>query len=95
MPPFGCVGCPDAPGFLDFGSPTITQFQFDPELPEYQIGNLRVGMRAEAWEIAAFVNNLWDERAFLSVDRERGTRARVGYLTNMPRTYGVSLRLDF
>jgi iron complex outermembrane recepter protein len=94
-PPFGCIGCPGAPGFIDFGAPTITQFEFDPELPDYQIGNLRVGMRAEAWEIAAFVNNLWDERAFLSVDRERGTRARVGYLTNMPRTYGVSLRLDF
>ena len=42
-----------------------------------------------------FVNNLWDERAFLSLDRERGTRARVGYLTNMPRTYGVSLRMNF
>jgi iron complex outermembrane receptor protein len=93
--PFGCVGCPGAPGFIDFGAPTITQFEFDPELPDYQIGNLRVGMRAEAWEVAAFLNNLWDERAFLSVDRERGTRARVGYLTNMPRTYGVSLRLDF
>ena len=28
---------------------------------------------------ALFVNNLWDERAFLSVDRERGRSARVGY----------------
>ena len=53
------------------------------------------GSRSEAWEAALFVNNLWDERAFLSLDRERGTRARVGYLTNMPRTYGVSLRMNF
>ena len=42
-----------------------------------------------------FVNNLWDERAFLSVDRERGRSARVGYLTNPPRTYGVNFRMNF
>lgn len=94
-PPTGCVGCPGAPGFFAFGSPTISQFTFDPELPSYELGNLRFGVKAAAWEAAVFVNNLWDERAFLSLDRERGTRARVGYLTNMPRTYGVSLRMDF
>ncbi len=94
-PPTGCVGCPGAPGFFAFGEPTITQFTYDPELPSYDIGNLRFGVRADAWELAAFVNNVWDERAFLSLDRERGTRARVGYLTNMPRSYGVSLRMDF
>lgn len=94
-PPTGCVGCPGAPGFFAFGAPTISQFTFDPELPSYELGNLRFGVKADAWEAALFVNNLWDERAFLSLDRERGTRARVGYLTNMPRTYGVSLRMDF
>jgi iron complex outermembrane recepter protein len=93
--PFGCVGCAGAPGFIPFGDPTITQFEFASELPDYQIGNLRVGVRSPSWEAAAFVNNLWDERALLSIDRERGTRARVGYFTNMPRTYGVSLRLNF
>ena len=91
----GCVGCAGYPGFFDFGDPTISQFTFDTELPEYQIGNLRFGVRSDAWEGAVFVNNVWDERAFLSLDRERGTRARVGYLTNMPRTYGVQLRLNF
>jgi iron complex outermembrane recepter protein len=94
-PPLGCVGCPGAPGFFNFGDPSITQFTFDPELPSYEIGNLRFGVRSDSWEAAAFVNNLWDERAFLSLDRERGTRARVGYLTNMPRTYGVTLRMNF
>ncbi|MBP9593172.1 MAG: TonB-dependent receptor, partial [Steroidobacteraceae bacterium] len=69
--------------------------RFDPELPDYQIGNLRVGVLSDQWEIAAFVNNLWDERALLSVDRERGRRARVGYLTNQPRTYGMTLRYSF
>ena len=94
-PPIGCVGCPGAPGFFNFGDPTITQFTFDPELPSYEIGNLRFGVKTAGWEAAAFVNNIWDERAFLSLDRERGTRARVGYLTNMPRTYGVALRMNF
>ena len=74
---------------------TISQFTFDPELPSYDLGNLRFGVRSDVWEAAAYVNNLWDERAFLSLDRERGFRARVGYLTNMPRTYGVSLRMNF
>jgi iron complex outermembrane receptor protein len=78
-----------------FGDPTITDFTFNPELPDYQLGNLRVGVQADHWEVAAFVNNLWDERAFLSVDRERGRVARVGYLTNQPRTYGLQLNYNF
>lgn len=93
--PTGCVGCAGAPGFFAFGAPTISQFTFDPELPSYDLGNLRFGVRSDVWEAAAYVNNLWDERAFLSLDRERGFRARVAYLTNMPRTYGVSLRMNF
>jgi iron complex outermembrane receptor protein len=68
---------------------------FDAELPEYDIGNLRFGVRSDRWEGALFINNLWDERAFLSVDRERGRRARVGYLTNPPRTIGVNFRMNF
>jgi iron complex outermembrane receptor protein len=93
--PFGCVGCPGAPGFFAFGAPTITQFQFPTELDEYQIGNLRFGLKAERWEAALFINNLWDENAALSLDRERGSRARVGYLTNAPRTVGVNFKLNF
>ncbi len=68
---------------------------FDPLLPSYQIFNLRWGISQDRWESALYVNNLFDERAFLSVDRERGRRARVGYLTNPPRTYGVSFRMNF
>ena len=43
---------------------------------------------ADKWDVALFGNNLTDERALLSLDQERGTRARVGYLTNQPRTFG-------
>lgn len=88
-PPFG------AARMRNFGDLSITEFRFDPELPSYEIGNLRVGVQSKQWEAAAFVNNLWDERAFLSIDRERGRAARVGYLTNQPRTYGVTLRYSF
>jgi iron complex outermembrane receptor protein len=94
-PGVGCVGCAGAPGFFPFGDPTISSFTFEPELPSYEIGNLRFGVKSDAWEAALFVNNVWDERALLSLDRERGFRARVGYLTNMPRTYGLSVRLNF
>jgi iron complex outermembrane receptor protein len=97
-PPFGQLdsdGSTPAPAFIAFGGPSITSFAFPTELPSYEIGNLRLGVRADEWEAAAFVNNLWDERAFLSLDRERGSRARVGYLTNRPRTYGVTFRRSF
>jgi iron complex outermembrane recepter protein len=86
---------PGAARLISFGAPTISEVRFDAELPGYQIGNLRFGVQADQWEVAAFVNNLWDERAFLSIDRERGRSARVGYLTNQPRTYGVTLRYSF
>jgi iron complex outermembrane receptor protein len=84
-----------APGFITYGNPTINSFTFPTELPSYDIGNLRFGVKRDVWEVAAFVNNVWDERAFLSLDRERGSRARVGYLTNRPRTYGVTFRRSF
>jgi outer membrane receptor protein involved in Fe transport len=49
----------------------------------------------ERWEVAVFANNLTDTRAFLALDRERGTRARVGYLTNQPRTLGMTLNFSY
>ena len=49
----------------------------------------------ERTHAALYVNNLWDERAYLSVDRERGRSARVGDLTNPPRTFGVTFRVNF
>jgi iron complex outermembrane receptor protein len=97
-PPFGTLDsnpATPAPGFIAYGNPTINSFTFPTELPSYDIGNLRFGVKGDEWEVAAFVNNVWDERAFLSLDRERGSRARVGYLTNRPRTYGVTFRRSF
>jgi iron complex outermembrane receptor protein len=91
-PPFGTIS---GGAFITYGNPTINSITFPTELPSYDIGNLRFGVRGDQWEGALFVNNVWDERAFLSLDRERGSRARVGYLTNRPRTYGVTFRRSF
>jgi iron complex outermembrane receptor protein len=77
------------------GPLTQSTFTFDPELPSYNLVNLRVGFLYERWDIALFINNVTDERALLALDQERGTLARVGYLTNQPRTIGVSTRVRF
>jgi iron complex outermembrane receptor protein len=95
-----------APGFgtvslISFGPTGIggpftqSSFTFDPNLPAYDIVNLRLGILRGNWDTAVFVNNVTDEVAFLALDQERGTRARVGYLTNQPRTIGVSARVTF
>jgi iron complex outermembrane receptor protein len=94
------VGLVDMTGFeaedgATIGGPlTQTTFRFDPELPSYSLVNLRAGVIRQDWEVALYANNVTDERAFLALDRERGTRARVGYLTNQPRTLGVTLRFN-
>jgi iron complex outermembrane receptor protein len=86
---------------LSFGANTIgapltaTVFTYNPKMPSYDIVNLRGGLRRNNWDVSVFLNNVTDERALLSLDRERNTRARIGYLTNQPRTLGVSTRFDF
>ena len=98
--------CPFGTVYLNtFGANTIggplsgpqpdTTFRFNPELPAYSIVNVRVGLIKDAWEMAVYLDNVFDERAFLGLDRERGTRARVGYLTNQPRTMGLTLRFNY
>jgi len=77
------------------GPLTQATFTFNPLLPSYSLVNLRTGLTRPTWEVAVFVNNLTDERAFLALDRERGRRARVGYLTNQSRTFGVNLRFNY
>lgn len=78
-----------------FGDPTITTFTFNPLLPAYDLVNLRVGIRGDDWEVAAFIDNLTDESAHLGLDQERGRVARVGFLTNQPRTFGLTYRKSF
>lgn len=91
---FGVVDISAFPG--DIGGPyTQNIFTFDPKMPAYDILNLRLGFLIGNWDTALFVNNVTDERALLTLDLERGSRARVGYLTNQPRTFGISARVHF
>ena len=77
------------------GPLTQSIFTYDPKLAAYSLLNLKVGLQRGPWDIAAYVNNATNELAHLSLDRERGTLARVGYLTNPPRTIGVLTRYSF
>ena len=77
------------------GPLTQTTFRFNPELPSYDLVNLRLGFLYGKWDVALFINNATDERALLALDQERGTRARVGFLINQPRTIGLSARVGF
>ncbi len=68
VPNFGliCQQRPRGLGATSFptGRRLCRRFAFDTELPSYEMGNLRVGVRSRSgFELAAFVNNLWDEEA--------------------------------
>ena len=98
VPNFGLIATNGPAGsarLIPYGAPSVSSFAFDAKLPSYSLGNLRVGLRQDGFELAGFINNLWDEEARLALDYERGRSARVGYLTNMPRTYGVTARWEF
>ena len=77
------------------GPLTQSTFLYNPEMPAYDLLNLRLGVRHLNWDIALFANNVTDEVARLALDQERGTRARIGFLTNQPRTIGITTRVDF
>ena len=70
-------------------------FSFDYELPSYTTANARLGIRNDRWDLAFYVNNFTNEHARLALDQERGTLARVGFLVNQPRTYGITARVGF
>jgi iron complex outermembrane receptor protein len=96
-PGFGviCTGCPNAANpnaaRLDaFGGPlSVSTVDFNPELGAYTLVNLRAGLKTDRWQVAGYINNLTDKTAELALDYERGRTARLGYLTNQPRTIGV------
>jgi len=95
VPGIGTVNLNSFPGDTIGGPLTRPTFEFDPLLPGYTIANVRLGMTRGTWEAAFFVNNVTDERALLALDRERGLLARVGYLTNQPRTFGLTLGFSY
>jgi len=89
-------GAGDFASGLPFGGATGGEVtSVDLKLDSYEMLNLRAGLRYDAWEVVAYVNNVSDEEADLSFDRERGGRARLGFRTTTPRTMGVTARMFF
>jgi iron complex outermembrane recepter protein len=86
----GGTGDPNAARLIAYGGPlTVSQINFNQQLPSYTLANLRFGLKTDRWQAAAYINNIADKNAVLALDYERGRSARVGYLTNQPRTIGV------
>lgn len=82
-------------GANTIGGPlTQSTFRFNPELPAYDVANLRLGFLNGKWDVAVFANNLFDEQARLALDQERGTLGRVSFLVNQPRTFGLTTRIN-
>ncbi len=78
------------------GAPASASTTVNLELPKYNVVNLSAGIDfARGLSAILYVNNLTDEKALLSFDRERGGRARLGFATNQPRTIGVTIRKTF
>jgi outer membrane receptor protein involved in Fe transport len=85
--PFGgMTGVPGAP---------VEITTLDLELDPYTLVNLNVGVESADWAVMLYANNLFDENANLSFNRERGGRARLAFHTNQPRTVGITVRTGF
>lgn len=81
---------------LPFGGATGDEVtSVDLELDDYSLVNINAGLVYDAWDLMLYVDNVTDENADLSFNRERGGRARLAYFTNQPRTYGITARYNF
>lgn len=78
------------------GAPANASTTVDLLLPDYQLVNISTGVEFDGGlSFTAYVNNVFDENALLSFDRERGGRARLGYNIGQPRTFGITARQTF
>lgn len=65
-------------------------------LDAYNLVNLSTGVRWDnGLDIRIYVNNLFNETPQLSLDRERGGRARLGHNVGAPRTIGITVGKTF
>ena len=99
------------PGDQEPGASTFNFLFFDPltgafgnhtqdigslRLPAYTLVNASLGVRWDSGlEVSAYANNIFDTDPKLSLDRERGGRARLGYNIGQPRTIGLVVRQSF
>jgi iron complex outermembrane receptor protein len=65
-------------------------------LPAYTLANLSATVNwANGLDVTMYVKNLFDTNPKLAIDRERGLRARFGYLIGQPRMIGLTVRKRF
>ncbi|HYJ53587.1 MAG TPA: TonB-dependent receptor [Allosphingosinicella sp.] len=78
------------------GAPAGASTTLDLRLPAYDYVNLSAGIDWDnGWGVMIYANNLFDENALLSFDRERGGRARLGFNIGQPRIIGATVRRRF
>ena len=78
------------------GAPATASTTVDLLLDDYQLVNVSAGIDFDnGVSFVVYANNIFDENALLSFDRERGGRARLGYRIGTPRTFGVTARKTF
>jgi len=78
------------------GAPAGAATTVDLLLPSYDLVNLSLGVDFDSGlSLVLYANNLFDENALLSFDRERGGRARLGYSVGTPQTFGMTVRQAF
>ncbi len=65
-------------------------------LPSYTLFNLSATVNwANGLDVTLYAKNLFDSSPKLAIDRERGLRARFGYLIGQPRMIGLTVRKRF
>ena len=83
--------------FADFqhvgGIKTYIQDLDSRDTESYKLGTLRVGIRRDKLDLSIYANNVTNERAQLSLERENGGRS--SYVLNTPRTIGFQLRAKY
>lgn len=78
------------------GAPGTDPVVVDLLLDDYQLVNLSAGVDFDnGLSLVIYANNVFDENALLSFDRERGGRARLGYRIGQPRTFGATARFEY
>ncbi len=83
--------------YVDDSVSTVNARDVPRNRPSYELFNGRIGIRGGNWNVAFFAENLFDEAAVFSDNRniaaESSNRPRVS--RNRPRTIGVDFRYDF
>lgn len=75
------------------GTESIVFTQGATDQPDYNIGNLRLGLDAQQWSGTFYVDNITDEVAQQFYSNRWGSKQRVSI--NKPRTIGMTLRWKF